>query len=158
LGRRRFLVLFSLLSSVGGIALAQSPTLPVLVGLAFIGMLNGTGTDRSAAFALDQAVVPGLLSDARRTSTLAWYNVLLDGGRSLGALAGGLPVLLQSKLSLSVLSSHRVVFFGYAGLCLAVAALYLFLSAAVEIGSPSTRVPIHTRIAPETKKIIAKLT
>ena len=28
--------------------------------MAFVGMLNSTGTDRSAAFAFDQAMVPGL--------------------------------------------------------------------------------------------------
>jgi MFS family permease len=48
-GRRSFLFILSLLSGVAGIALAESPSLPVLAILAFVGMLNGTGTDRSAA-------------------------------------------------------------------------------------------------------------
>ena len=61
LGRRRFLVILSALSAVGGIALAHSWPLFALVMMAFVGMLNGTGTDRSAAFALDQAVIPGLV-------------------------------------------------------------------------------------------------
>ena len=52
---------------------------------------------------------------------LAWYNDLLDGGGSLGALAAGLPLFLQHRLSFSLLSSYRVVFFGYSGLCLLVA-------------------------------------
>jgi MFS family permease len=158
IGRRRFFVLLSLLSAVGGIALALSPSLPVLVMMAFVGMLNGTGTDRSAAFALDQAVVPGLVSDAKRTWSLAWYNVLLDGGGSLGALAAGLPILLQHRLALPVLSSYRIVFLGWAGLCLMVTALYSFLSTAVEIRDPSVVAPIRERIAPESKRIVAKLT
>src|SRR5262250_1844547 len=87
LGRKRFLVSLSLLSAVGGIALALAPALLVLVLMAFGGMLNGTGTDRSAAFALDQAVVPGLASNTKRTWNLALYNLFLDGGGSLGALA-----------------------------------------------------------------------
>ncbi len=129
-GRKRSLLYLSLLSAVGGIALARSPSLPVLVMMAFVGMLNGTGTDRSAAFALDQAVLPGLVSDVKRTWSLAWYNVLLDGGGALGALGAGLPILLQRHLALSVLSSYRVVFFSYSGLCLLVGALYLLLSPA----------------------------
>ena len=157
-GRKRFFVLLSLLSAVGGIALALSPSLPVLLTMAFIGMLNGTGTDRSAAFALDQAVVPGLVSDVRRTWSLAWYNVVLDGGGSVGALAAGLPLLLQHQLSLSVLGSYRALFFGYSGLCLAVAALYLFLSPAVEIAMPSTLTPITIGIAPESRRIVTRLT
>jgi MFS family permease len=157
-GRKRFLILLSLLSTIGGIALALSPRLPVLLTMTFVGMLNGTGTDRSAAFALDQAVVPGLVSDVRRTWNLAWYNVLLDGGGSLGALGAALPLLLQHHLSLSVLSSYRIVFLGYSALCLAVAVLYLFLSPAVEIAMSSRLAPISTGIAPESRRIVARLT
>ena len=156
LGRKNSLVFLSLLSVVAGIALALSPTLPVLLIMTFIGMLNGTGTDRSAAFALDQAIIPALVPDVRRTWTLAWYNVLLDGGGSLGALGAALPNFLQHRLAQSTLSSYRAVFLAYSGLCLTVAALYLFLSSAVEIESAST---LRTgRIAPESKRIVAKLT
>lgn len=157
-GRRSFFLVLSLLSGVAGIALAVSPSLAVLAMLAFVGMLNGTGTDRSAASALDQAVIPGLVSDNKRTWNLAWYNVLLDSGGALGAMAAALPILLQRQLSVSVLRSYRVVFLGYFGLCLAVAALYSFLSPAVEVASPSGLVPGRTKIVPDSKKIIAKLT
>jgi MFS family permease len=113
LGRRRVLMVLSLLGGVGGIALVLSPGLPVLLLMVLVGMVNGTGTDRSASFALDQAVIPGLAPDVRRTWNLAWYNVLLDAGGSLGALGAGLPLLLQHSLSLSLLGSYRVVFLGY---------------------------------------------
>src|SRR5207247_9244232 len=95
LGRKNSLVFLSLLSAVAGIALVLSPSLPVLLTMTFIGMLNGTGTDRSAAFALDQAIIPSLVADIRRTWTLAWYNVLLDAGRSLGSLMDALTTFLQ---------------------------------------------------------------
>jgi MFS family permease len=157
-GRKRSFLLLSLLSAVGGIALARSPNLPVLTMMAFVGMLNGTGTDRSAAFALDQAVLPGLVPDVKRTWSLAWYNVLLDGGGALGALGAGLPILPQHYRALSVLSSYRVVFFGYSALCLLVGTLYLLLSPAIEIANPSTLALSRTTIAPEGKRIVAKLT
>jgi MFS family permease len=126
-GRRSFFLVLSLLSSIAGIALALSRSLPALAILAFVGMLNGTGTDRSAASALDQAVIPGLVSDIKRTWNLAWYNVLLDGGGALGAMAAALPILLQRHLSVSVLRSYRLVFLGYFALCLVVAALLFSL-------------------------------
>ena len=157
-GRKRFLVVFSLLSAVGGIALVLSPSLPVLAAMAFIGMLNGTGTDRSASFALDQAIVPGLVSDARRTWGLAWYNVLLDGGGSLGALGSGLPLLLQHRMSLTILTSYRLVFLGYSALCLVVAAIYLCLSPGIEVCSLKNIASIRTGITPKSKKIVAKIT
>lgn len=158
MGRKRVLLLLSLLSAFGGVALALSPTLPLLLITALIGMINGTGTDRSASFALDQAIVPGLAPDVRRTWNLAWYNVLLDGGGSLGALGAGLPLLLQHRFTFSLLSSYRIMFLGYSGLCLMVAALYAFLSPAVEFTNPTAPAKVSASITGESKKIIAKLT
>jgi len=143
---------------MGGIALALVPKLSVLATMAFIGMLNGTGTDRSAAFALDQAMIPGLVFDVRRTWSLAWYNVLLDAGGSMGALGAGLPLLLQHQMSWTVLSSYRLLFFGYAALCCIVAVIYLFLSPAVAVGSPNTIASLRTGITRESKRVIAKIT
>lgn len=157
-GRRRSLLVLSLLSAVSGIALARSPNLPALVIMAFVGMLNGTGTDRSASFALDLAIVPGLAPDSKRTWNLAWYNVLLDGGGSLGALAAGLPLFLQHRLSFSLLSSYRVVFVGYSVLCLLVATLYAFLSPAIELNNPPARTKMSVRITPKNKTILVKIT
>jgi MFS family permease len=156
LGRRRSLVVLSLLSAIGGLALAVTPTLPLLLLMAFVGMLNGTGTDRSPSYALEQAVVPGLAPDARRTWNLAWYSLLLDGGGAIGALGAGLPITLQHRLDLSVLSSYRVVFLGYSALSLLIAAFYLLLSPGVEVASPSTLTIVG--IVPDTRKIITKLT
>ena len=158
LGRKNSLLCLSLLSTMGGLALALSPRLPLLLTMAFISMLNGTGTDRSAAFALDQAVVPGLVPDVKRTWKLAWYNVLLDGGGSLGALAAGLPILLQHHLAVPVLSSYRIVFFGFSGLCLIVAALYSLLSPAVEIADSLPSARMSPRISSDSKRIVAKIT
>ena len=158
LGRRRFLLWLSLLSAVSGIALAKTPTLPLLAVMAFVGMLNGTGTDRSATFAIDQAIVPGLVSDVKRTWSLAFYNVLLDGGGSLGALVAGLPLFLEHHRSISVLGSYRLVFLGYSGLCLMVAGLYSFLSPAIEVASASAPLSNPAGITPRSKRVVAKLT
>ena len=92
MGRRSFLLILSLLSGAAGIALAVSLSLPVLATLAFVGDAERHCTDRSAASALDQAVIPGLVSDCKRTWSMAWYNVLLDGGGALGAIAAALPI------------------------------------------------------------------
>jgi len=158
LGRRQSLLFLSLLSAIGGLALALSPALGVLLTMAFIGMLNGTGTDRSASFALDQAIVPGLAPDSKRTWNLAWYNVLLDGGGSLGALCAGLPVFLQHYLSFSLLNSYKTLFFGYSTLYLIVAILNSFLSPAVEVSNPPAPAKMSAGMTSENKRILAKLT
>jgi MFS family permease len=158
LGRRRCLVILSLLSALSGVVLALSPSLPLLLITAFVSMLNGTGTDRSPAFVLDQAIVPGLAPDVRRTWNLAWYNVLLDGGGALGALSSGLPILLGHHFGESVIGFYKLLFLGYSALCLLDAALYLSLSPAVEIANPLPLAKIGSHAAPETRRIIARLT
>jgi MFS family permease len=95
IGRSRTLVVLSVLSAIGGIALGLAPRLTILLPLALVGMVNEMGTDRSASFALEQAIIPGLVPNERRTWSLAWYNVVLDAAGSLGALAAALPFLLQ---------------------------------------------------------------
>ena len=157
LGRRTTLLFLALLSSIAGIALAVTPSLPVLLVLAFVGMLNGMGTDRSAAFALEQAIIPGLVPDARRTWTLAWYNVVLDTGGAIGALAAGLPLLLGRWSGLSLPRAYQVVFLGYAAISILTSLLYILLSRNVEITKVPNLYLQQTRVSPETKNVITKL-
>ena len=155
-GRRRTLVVLSLLGAIGALALAFTPAAPVLLAMAFVGMLNGTGTDRSAAFSLEQAIIPGLVPDASRTWGLAWYNVVLDAAGSLGALAAALPLILQRWLALPLLASYRTVFLGCAFLGVVGAILYSSVSAGVEVAKSETEaLPRH--ISPATKKVVTKL-
>ena len=114
IGRRRSLVCLALLAATGGIALAWFGSSPaLLLPFAFIAMLNGMGTDRSAAFAIEQAAIPNLVSDRQRTWVLSWYNVTLDTSGALGALSGALPIILQRALNLDIGSAYKWLFLGY---------------------------------------------
>lgn len=131
IGPSASLVTFSLLAALGGLALAALPSFPLLLLLAFVGMVNGMGTDRSAAFALEQAVIPGLVSDRSRTWSLSWYNALLDGGAAIGALGAALPLAVSRFAHISLIGAYRYLFIVYALLYAAVAILYLLLPADV---------------------------
>jgi predicted MFS family arabinose efflux permease len=102
-------------------------------------------------------VIPGLGPDTRRTWNLAFYNVLIDGGGSLGALAAALPLILQHRFGFPLLRAYQLLFLGYSGLYLVVAGLYLLLSPAIEVSNVPTLERART-INPETKSIIGKLT
>ena len=154
LGRRRTLIVLSLLATAGGIGLAFTPHFVILLAIAFLGMLNGTGTDRSAAFAIEQAILPGLVPDTRRTWTLSWYNVVLDSGSAVGALAAGLPFLLRRWLALDITTSYHGILLGYAALNLLSGFLYLLMSPEVEVVQISKLGPA---VSPETKRIVSKL-
>ena len=158
LGRKRSLVVLSLISIVAGLALAFLPAWPIFVAMAFVGMLNGTGTDRSALFALDQAIIPGLSTDQQRTWRLAWYNVLLDGGGALGALCAGLPVLLNRRMNLDLFAAYRILFLGYCALFVVIAVLYTFLSREVEIRGAAAPLGHRPPITPQTRTTLTKLT
>jgi len=157
LGRRSFLITLALLTALGGLGLAVDPLPGLLLLTVFLGMVNATGTDRSASYALEQAVIPALVEDSRRTWSLAIYNVFIDGGGSLGALGAALPVLLEHRFGLPVLTGYRYIFLGFAALSVAAAALYWLLSAKIEMMAGPRRFSV-AEIASGSKRVIAKLT
>ena len=95
LGRRRTLFVLAVLSALGAVPLLFHLSLPAVLALAFVGMINGMGSDRSPSFALEQAMVPGFVPDDKRTWALAWYSLVLDASGAVGALAAGIPLLAQ---------------------------------------------------------------
>src|SRR5215475_10518031 len=112
LGRRRTLFVLSILASLAGVGLALASTFAALLPLAFLCMLNGMGTDRTAAFALEQAVIPELADEKRRTWALSWYNLVLDIGHALGALSATIPLALQHWMHSDLASAYKLIFFG----------------------------------------------
>src|SRR6266849_4582076 len=150
LGRRQTLFVLSFLTALGAVPLIFHLGLSALAPIAFIGMLNGMGTDRSPAFALEQAAIPGLVSDQRRTWSLAWYSVVLDASGALGALAAGIPFLAQRLWGVDLSVSYRALFLGYAAFNLLAGVLYFFLSAEVEILRADATAGQRTKVAPET--------
>ena len=157
LGRRRTLFALSLLTSVGALPLIFHFSVPAMVLIAFLGMLNGMGTDRSPAFALEQATIPGLVPDIKRTWALAWYSVVLDASGAVGALAAGIPIVAQKWWNVELAHSYRLLFIGYAAISVLTALLYLLLSPEVEIRTAGLPLERRTAISPETKSTIKRL-
>jgi MFS family permease len=157
LGRRRTLVGLSLLMGAGGLGLAFVSGPGGILLLSFLGMLNGMGRDRGAAYALEQAIIPETTTAERRTWALAWYNLVLDAGHAVGALAGAFPFLLRRWLEVDVLASYQLTFGVYAGLGVASAILYSLLSPQVEIAAPASLAKEATKVSPRSKKIVYRL-
>jgi MFS family permease len=153
MGRRRFLVALSLLGAAGGVVVALGSSTAVIAVAAFLGMLNGMGRDRGAALVVEQAVIPATVSDAERTRTFAWYNILQDSGHALGSLLAGAPALLRVTLGLGELESLRIAMLFAALVSLAAAALYPRLSRAVEPAHDPRRVAV----SPETRRTLWKI-
>ncbi|MGB9120626.1 MAG: MFS transporter, partial [Candidatus Angelobacter sp.] len=157
LGRRRTLFALSLLTAAGSLPLIFHFGLAAMIVIAFLGMLNGMGTDRSPAFALEQATIPGLVADERRTWALAWYSVVLDASGAVGALAAGFPIAAQKWWGADLAHSYRFLFIGYAGISVLTALLYLLLSPEVEVRKAGLPVEPRAAISPETKSTVRRL-
>lgn len=157
LGRRKTLVVLSILTAFGSLPLIFHWGMPALVALAFVGMLNGMGTDRTASYALEQAVLPGLVSDRRRTWTFSWYNLVLDTSGALGALAAGIPVVEHRLWGIDLATSYQTLFAGYAALNLLAAFLYLFLTNEVEVAHTQSLEDQRKQVSPETKSVVVRL-
>ncbi|HSQ61262.1 MAG TPA: MFS transporter [Acidobacteriota bacterium] len=154
-GRRRALVLLSLLGAAGGFLIAGASDPWVIGGAAFLGMLNGMGRDRGAATILDQAMIPATTGDAGRTAAFAAYNVLQDVGHALGALAAALPAVLRGGSGIAETMSLRAAVAATALALLATAILYTRLSPAVEARAAAGAPPAP--ITPESRRRVAKI-
>ncbi len=159
MGRRRTLVTLSVLSVVGGLGLVLTTTLSGLLLLAFFGMLNGMGTDRGPAFALEQAIIPQTTTSDRRTLALSWYSLDLDAGHALGSLAAGFPPFLGQLLQVNLLMSYKLTFGLYAVLNLLAAGLYLFLSPQIEVAASATPLAAGgaTKLSPQSRRVVTQL-
>lgn len=158
LGRRRTLLGLSALAAAGGGGFALANHGSAILLLAFLGILNGMGTDRGPAFALDQALLPQFTSAERRTWVLAWYSLILDAGHALGALGAALPVVFQHWLKVDLLASYKLTFGLYAGFNLLSAVLYSFLSPQVEAARAEVAGPARGgAISPQSKTVVTKL-
>ncbi len=155
-GRRRVLLVLTLLTAIGYFALAASASITALVPVAFVGMLNGMGRDRGAISAIDQAVLPQTVPDDRRTWALAWYNLVLDAGHALGALAAIVPTVLVRASALASQSAHQLTYALCGAAMLLCAVPYLALSREIEVHGDAPargRKPVH----PRSKRVITRL-
>jgi MFS family permease len=157
IGRRRALVILSVLSAGVGFALASTSDLYILLVAGFLGGVNATGSDRTAMYAMDQAVIPGLVSHRGRTWALSWYNMALDGGGAIGALAAGLPLFLARSRGGDVIAAYHRVFYGYAVVSLLSASLYFLMSRKVEVGGAETPMGLAAPVSAASKRIVFRL-
>ena len=157
LGRRRTLMVLALLSAVGALPLIFHVGLTAALMLAFVGMINGMGADRSPSFALEQAIIPGLVPNEKRTWALAWYSLVLDASGAVGALAAALPALAQRTRGVAISTGYRNMFILYAFLHLLSAMIYLLLSQKVEVAAITLPGQAGAKISAKTKSTLARL-
>jgi len=156
-GRKRVLIGLAVLTAAGYLALSLIPNPGVLILLAFVGMVNGMGRDRGGASALEQAILPETVSDDRRTWTLAWYNLVLDVGHAIGALAGTVPTIIVRLSDQTPAAAHRTTFMVCAIGVLLTILPYRALASSIEIASSTGGRTEPRRLDARSKSVITRL-
>jgi MFS family permease len=134
-GRRRLLVLFTLLSASAGLALVFTSNYPTLLLFAFVGSISGAvGGASGSTQPLEQASLPDTAPSEKRTDLFAIYRIIGLSGVAIGTLAAGLPPIYEKVLGVTEIDSFRIVFIGITLFLLIAAIFYRLLSPAVEAG------------------------
>ena len=118
-GRRRVLIVGSLLMAAAGIAFALTSVVALLILAATIGVLSPSGNEVGPFLAIEQAALSETIPDERRTATFAWYNLAGYGATAVGSLAAGLATSVLLGAGWPDVDAYRAIVFAYAALSLA---------------------------------------
>lgn len=152
-GRKNFLILTSIFMALGGFAMAFAQNFPFILIASFAGFVNGQGRDRGPQNAIDQAIIPDIGTDSERTKSFVWYQIILDAGTSIGALAGALPYIVRKWTGISAMESYQWTFAAYGLLIASNIFIYSALSEKVEVKHEHRNI----KISPESRSVIMKL-
>ena len=128
-GRRLSLVGIAVVSAAGLAAAATFSSAPVVMAVAFFGMVNGMGRDRGAALLLEQTAITDGATASTRTRAFALYSFAQDLGHGIGSL---LAALTPSLATPSDASGTRGGLFVASALIAAAAVCYAFIAPGVQ--------------------------
>jgi predicted MFS family arabinose efflux permease len=132
-GRRRVLVLSSLLVVVAGVIFAVTDWLPVLILAGIVGVISPSGNEVGPFLAVEQASLSEVVPGRRRTATFAWYNLVGSVATATGALAAGLLGQALIATGWRDVDAYRAVVVGYAAIGLFMAVLAMRLGRGIEV-------------------------
>jgi MFS family permease len=120
---RTLLIFGAALTALTGLAFPNVEHFLLIALVAFIGTINPSSGDLGVLVPLEHAILARGASNERRTQVFARYSLIGALSAAAGALAASLPDFLVSAGS-SQLGAFRLMFYGYAALGIASAALY----------------------------------
>jgi MFS family permease len=153
-GRKKMLVVFSLMIAFSGIVFAFVDNHVILFLVAVISTMGYRGGFGPTAM-LERVILAQSCSDEWRTQMYAIRSTLNSATRSIGSLFVGTVVLLQNWYGLTEINSYRILFFVYALLNLVITIIYSQLSSAAEIEEFQVEQPLS--LSPETRTNVLKL-
>ena len=156
LGRKKTLILGSVLMAGAGLVFVLTRNYVILILAAILGVISPADKDIGPFLSVEQSSLTHLIPDVNRTQVFAWYNLAGSFASALGALIGGwLAQFLQTD-GQTALQSYRLILVGYTlgGLLLFI--LFLNLSSAIEVAVRPGATPMLLGLH-KSRSIVIKL-
>jgi MFS family permease len=131
-GRRRTLIVGSILMTAAGVAFALTNSFPLLLLAGTIGVISPSGNEVGPFLPIEQAALSEVVPARNRTTVFAWYALTGALATAAGSLVGGLLSAGLERSSLTGLASHKIVVFLYGAMGLLLAVVFSRLSARSE--------------------------
>ncbi len=133
IGRRRMLIVGSILMAAAGLAFACTSNLFFLVVAGTIGVISPSGNEVGPFLSIEQAALSHIVPSAGRTEVFAWYTLAGSLATAFGALCGGALTQALEQTAMTLVQGYRAVVFLYAALGIGLAFLFARLSTFVEV-------------------------
>ena len=141
-GRRRTLIIGTLLMIFAALLFAGTREFIPLVIAATIGVISPSGNEVGPFLSIEQAALSQIVPDRERTHVFAWYNLVGSFATAFCALCGGgLAQLLQNS-GVSPLTSYRSIVIGYG--VMGCVLLVIFTRLSVKVEAPTLPTPLPT--------------
>ncbi|RZU41483.1 MFS transporter [Edaphobacter modestus] len=139
IGRRRMLIIGSVLMAGAGLAFACTNNFLFLVIAGTVGVVSPSGNEVGPFLSIEQAALAHVVSSSTRTMAFAWYTLTGSFATAIGSLCGGmLPALVSSSGTASI-KGYRAVVIAYAALGMVLTLVFARLSSATEVGASEDR-------------------
>ncbi len=157
-GRKRMLLVGAGLMLFAGVLFAITRSYIFLVLAATFGVISPSGNEVGPFLAIEQASLAQIVTDERRTTVFAQYNMVGSFATATGALfGGGLAQLLQGQ-GFATVDSYRAVVIGYAAMGGVLALLFTRLSPRIEAPVRPEHASIGGRLGlHKSRKVVFKL-
>jgi len=132
-GRKRCLLLASVLSIMAGLIVATQSSFPVLLFGMTLGIISVSGSDCGPFLAIELSCISEVSDEEHRTKIMAWYNLFSCFATAGGSLfCGRILSFFEQHTQRSLESSCRVVMGLYVLLHFAMFAVFMTLGSDIE--------------------------
>ena len=156
-GRRRTLMVGALLMVLGGVVFALTDQFAILIAAAVVAVLSPSGNEVGPFLSVEQAALSEIVPSARRTTILAWYQLVGSLATAAGSLIAGLVVQMFLDGGAEPAVAYRTVIVAYAVAGIGIGLLASRVSNRVESPAPADpsiarRFGLH-----RSQRVVAKL-